>query len=402
MSEPRALWLTNDLPPRSGGIEQFVGNLLARGDPATTRVLAPDVHCAAEHDATLAYEVRRSGRRPLLPTPALARRLRQEAAAHGADVVVFAAAWPLGELAGALPVPAVALSHGHEAGMARVGGGPLVRRAVRSLSALGVISRYTAAALQPWVPPGVRVAWLPPGVDTEAFSPATTGAGVRHRHGIPSGAPLVVCVSRLVARKGQDVLLAAWPGVRARVPEAWLLLAGAGPQASALSAQAAGLGAGSQVVVAGEVAWDRLPAYHAAADVFAMPCRTRWRGLDVEGLGIVYLEAQASGVAVVAGSSGGAPEAVVAGRTGLVVDGRSIASVTRAVSELLADPHRRGEMGRAGRAFVERHHAWPVIARRLRAVMAAAAATGPPNRRSLRAMDSPPAPATSADDPGPR
>ncbi len=373
---PRTLWVTNDLPPRSGGIEQFLGGLLARSDAATTRVLASDAPGAGEADAALAYEVRRVGRRPLLPGPALLRRVRAEVADFGADVVVFGAAWPLAELAGRLPVPSVALSHGHEAGLARLGGGPLVRRAVRDLAALGVISAFTAAALRPWVPASVAMAHIPPGVDVEQFSPAVDGAVVRRRHGIDDGRPVVVCVSRLVARKGQDVLVGAWPQVRRVVPGAHLLIAGTGPLAAALHGEVAEQGPGAGVTLAGEVAWADLPAYHAAADVFAMPCRTRWRGLDVEGLGIVYLEAQASGVPAVAGRSGGAPEAVVHGRTGLVVDGRRPREVAGAVGQLLADAPRRCAMGRAGRDHVERHYAWPVIVERWRTVLTAAAAGG--------------------------
>ncbi len=369
----RVLWVTNDLPPRSGGIEQFVGNLLARSDPAATRVIAPSVPDAAAADRTLPYPVRRVGRRPLLPTPALARVVRAEIASHRADVVVFGAAWPLGELAAALPVPCVALTHGHEAGLVRIGAGPLVRRALRGLAAVGVISEFTGRALTPWVAPTTTVHFVPPGVDTAAFTPDAPGDAVRRRHGLARDQPLVLCLGRMVARKGHDVLVEAWPQVRRRVPGAHLLLAGNGPLADRLRRRVATLGLQRDVTFAGSVAWTDLPAYHAAADVFAMPCRTRLAGLDVEGLGIVYLEAQACGVPVVAGRSGGAPEALVDGATGTVVDGTSSAAVAAAVVALLADPGRRAVMGAAGRAHVAARYAWPVVVRRFEAMLAAAA-----------------------------
>jgi phosphatidyl-myo-inositol dimannoside synthase len=361
----RALWVTNDLPPRSGGIEQFLGSLLARSDPEATRVLASAWPGADKADAEVAYEVRRVGRRPLLPTPRLLRRMRAEIDDFGADVVVFGAAWPLAELAPYLPVPRLALTHGHEAGLARVGGGPLVRHGLRGLDAVGVISDYTRRLLQPWIAPTTTVRHLPPGVDTEVFRPDAEAAGIRARDGIPAGVPLVVCISRLVARKGQDVLIAAWPHVLRAVPDARLLLVGTGPSRRRIEADIAARGLGHRIVLAGEVSWRELPRYHAAADLFAMPCRTRLGGLDVEGLGIVFLEAQACGVPVVAGMSGGAPEAVRDGETGLVVDGHDAAAVSRAVIELLVDADRRAAMGAAGRRFVQGHYAWPVIVARL-------------------------------------
>lgn len=361
---PRPLWVTNDLPPRNGGIEQFLGNLLARGDTAATRVLAADWPTAAAADAAAAYEVRRIGRRPLLPTAALLRRVRREAADHDADVVVLGAAWPLGELAVHLDLPCVALSHGHEAGMAQVGLGPLVRRVARGVAALGVISEFTHRRLAPWVDAETRVHRVPPGVDVACFRPDVDGGPVRARHGLDDGRPLVVCVSRLVPRKGQDVLVAGWDRVRRAVDGAHLLLAGTGPLAGRLAAAVRRRGLQDSVTLAGDVGPGDVPAYHAAADVFAMPCRSRLAGLDVEGLGIVYLEAQACGTPVVAGRSGGAPEALVDGSSGFVVDGTDPAEVAAVLVRLLRDRAGAAEMGARGRAFVTRRYAWERIAER--------------------------------------
>lgn len=365
----RTLWVSNDFPPRPGGIETFLAGLLARRPPGATRVLASRWPGDVEHDATLAYRVDRVGRRPLLPTPGLLRRVRAAADEFGADVVVFGAAWPLGELAGGLDRPTLALTHGHEAGLARLGLGWLVRRVARRVTALTAVSDYTSDLLAPWVAGHAPLYRLPPGVDVDTFHPGLDGAAVRARHGIAPDAPLAVCVGRLVARKGQDVLVAAWPLVRARVPEARLLLAGAGPMESRLRASIRALGLERAVTLTGPVGSADVPAHHAAADVFAMPCRSRLGGLDVEGLGIAYLEAQACGRPVVAGRSGGAPEALVDGETGVVVDGRSPPAVAGVLSGLLADGRRRARMGAAGRAFVERHHAWPAIAGRLEQIL---------------------------------
>lgn len=373
----RTLWVTNDLPPRAGGIEQFVHHLLERLPGAETRVIASRWPGDAAHDATLPYRVDRY-RRPLLPTPALLARVRAAVDEHQPEVVVFGAAWPLGELADRVGRPTLAFTHGHEAGIVRVGGGPLIRRVARKVDALGVISQFTRRALEPWVGPHTALHALPPGVDVARFHPGVDGSAVRARHGVPDGAPLVVCVGRLVARKGQDVLIEAWPAVLRAHPEARLLLVGEGPLAARLTRRVQALGLGERVRFAGGIDWRELPAHHAAADLFAMPCRTRLGGLDVEGLGIVYLEAQACGVPVLAGDSGGAPEALLPGRSGEVVDGREPGAVAAAVSRLLADPAALRAMGAEGRAFVERAYAWDAIGARLREVIRNLASTPPP------------------------
>lgn len=369
MTTPRTLWVTNDFPPRTGGIEAFVAELAGRLDPAGVRVVTARASGDVAHDEGLAYPVQRVASRPLLPGPGLLRRVRAAASDHDADIVVFGASWPLGELAGGLTQPTLALTHGHEAGMVRVGLGALVRRVARQLDAIGVISQFTRDALHPWVGAHTAVHDLPPGVDTSRFHPGVDGSTVRTQIGVGDDRPLVVCVSRLVARKGQDVLVEAWPRVLDRVPGAHLLIAGAGGMADRLRRRVDALDLGRAITLAGPVERSALPGLHAAADVFAMPCRTRLAGLDVEGLGIVYLEAQACGTPVVAGRSGGAPESLLDGESGLTVDGTSTASVGDAIVELLTDPERRRAMGAAGRAFVEARYSWPVVSDRFRGVL---------------------------------
>jgi phosphatidylinositol alpha-1,6-mannosyltransferase len=209
---------------------------------------------------------------------------------------------------------------------------------------------------------------LAPGVDADVFRPGTGGAAIRERLGL-YGRPVVVCVSRLVPRKGQDTLLKAWPAVLAASPEATLLLAGGGPYRGKLERLAATLGIQDRVVFAGSVPQAELPAYFDAGDVFAMPCRTRRAGLDVEGLGIVYLEASATGLPVVVGDSGGAPDAVLDGETGYVVPGGDPASVARRITSLLADPAEAKAMGARGLAWVDREWRRELGAVRLEALL---------------------------------
>ncbi len=373
MTTLRVLWITNDLPPRAGGIEQFIGNLLRRG-PDDAVVVGPANDEGPAWDATVPWEVVRLPGR-VLPTPATRRRIAEVAARCRPDVVVLGAMWPLGELARWLDrevAPVVALSHGHEAGLVSARLGPLVRRATRGITALTTISDYTEDLLRPWSS-AAEVVRVPPGVDVGAFHPDLDGRHLRRAWGVPEDATVVGCLSRLVERKGQDVLLEAWPRLAARHPEAWLVLAGVGPLAAELREAAGRLGPDARVVLPGRVPWEDLPSAYAAFDAFAMPCRTRLGGLDVEGLGIVYLEAQAVGVPVVAGRSGGAPETVRDGETGLVVDGTSVDHVADAVDRLLADAALRRRMGAAGREHAVDHWSWDVIAARFDEVLRGAA-----------------------------
>jgi phosphatidylinositol alpha-1,6-mannosyltransferase len=191
---------------------------------------------------------------------------------------------------------------------------------------------------------------------------------VRTRYGL-TDRPVIVCISRLVPRKGQDTLIHALPFVRRVVRDATLLLVGAGRYREELETLARSLGVAHSVVFTGGVPPAELPAHYAAGDVFAMPCRTRRGGLDVEGLGIVFLEASASGLPVVVGDSGGAPDAVRHGETGFVVDGRDAGAVADRLIELLRDAGLRARLGAAGRAWVERDWRWDVLSERLRALL---------------------------------
>src|SRR5215472_2338484 len=194
--------------------------------------------------------------------------------------------------------------------------------------------------------------------------------GTRRDTQTSTGRPVVVCVSRLVPRKGQDTLIRAWPQVRAAVPDAALLLVGGGPYARRLQRLARQLGVAGSVILTGPVPWPELPSYYDAGDVFAMPCRTRRHGLDVEGLGIVYLEASATGLPVIGGDSGNAPDAIRDGETGYVVAGRSPAEVADRLVHLLTDPAGARAMGEKGMAWVDQEWRWDLVAERLQQILA--------------------------------
>jgi phosphatidylinositol alpha-1,6-mannosyltransferase len=270
-----------------------------------------------EYDATLPFPVYRDPSSMLLPTPAVGRRAVEVMHRHGCDRVVFGASAPLGLLgrrfrrAGAKRI--VALTHGHEVWWAKV---PVTRQLLRRIGDSVDVMTYVSDWCHNRIAPALsreaaaRMVRLSPGVDTDRFYPGCGGAGVRRRLGIPDDAPVVVCVARMVKRKGQDTLVKAWPAVRRKVPDAWLLLVGDGPQRRHVERLAGKLGVADSVIFTGSVGWEEVPAHMDAGDVFAMPCRSRLFGLEAEAFGIVFLEARASGLRVIVGRSGGAPETV--------------------------------------------------------------------------------------------
>lgn len=366
----RTLVVTNDFPPRPGGIQAFVHSLAVRQPAGEVVVYASAWKGAAAFDAEQPFPVVRARTSVLLPTLKAGREARAIGRAEGCDRVWFGAAAPLGLLGRRLGVErAVASTHGHEVGWAMA---PGTRQALgrigRSVDVVTYLGDYTKARLAPAFG-DVTMAQLPSGVDTELFRPGAGGAEIRARHGL-GDRPVVVCVSRLVPRKGQDVLIQALPLVQRVVPGAALLVVGGGPALPRLKQLVASAGLERDVVLTGSVRWAELPAHYDAGDVFAMPCRDRLHGLEVEGLGIVFLEASATGLPVVAGRSGGSPDAVVEGETGYVVDGTSVDEVAARLVELLTDRGRAQAMGAAGRAWVERDWRWDVLASRLRELLA--------------------------------
>jgi phosphatidylinositol alpha-1,6-mannosyltransferase len=372
---PRVLVVTNDFPPRIGGVQQYVGNVVRHLPADRVAVLAPNWPGWDEHDAAQPYPVCRWPSTTLWPTRDLARRVRSLAREHHADVVLFTQGLPLpliGPDLAARGLPYVVITHGYEVWMARVPGpAAALRRALSRAREVTAISAYTAGYLQRALPPGVLLSILSPGVDEQRFHPDVDGSAVRSHHGL-EGRRVVLCVSRLVPRKGQDVLIRSMSQVVESVPDAVLLIVGDGPDRRKLQELAASAPQGS-VVFAGAVADEELPAHYAAGDVFAMPCRSRRGGMEVEGFGIVFLEAAATGMAVVAGYSGGAAEAVLDQETGVVIEGREPKAVALAVRTLLDHPVPTARMGAAGRARVETAFTWKGQAARLAEILSRAA-----------------------------
>jgi phosphatidyl-myo-inositol dimannoside synthase len=373
VNERRTLIVTNDFPPRQGGIQSFVHGLAVRQPPGSVVVYASDHPGSAAFDAAQPFPVLRHPTGLLVPTPAVRRRAVAALREFGCTAVWFGAAAPLGLLAPALRAAGaqrvVATTHGHEAGWAMLPGArAALRRIGEGCDVVTYLGEYFRARLQSTLGRSAELVQLTPGVDTETFRPDVDGSAVRARHGL-TDRPVIVCVSRLVPRKGQDTLIHAMPLVRHRVPDAALLLVGGGRYREELETLARSLGVADAVRFSGGVPHEELPAHFTAGDVFAMPCRTRRRGLDVEGLGIVFLEASAAGLPVVVGDSGGAPDAVRHGETGFVVDGRDVGAVADRLVQLLTDDRLRARMGAAGRAWVERDWRWDVLAAKLHALL---------------------------------
>lgn len=371
----RTLIVTNDFPPRTGGIESFV-LAMAQRLPDDVVVHTARQRGDAELDRALPFEVVRDPSPLMVPTPSISRRSVQLARDRGCDQVWFGAAAPLGLMASRLREAGVqrtvATTHGHEIWWSSV---PGARRALRAIGerndVLTYLGEYCRSRIaRPLTPAArARMVQLTPGVDDSVFRPGCGGDEIRRRHGL-GDRPVVVCVSRMVARKGQDVLVRSLPLIQRRVPGAALLLVGDGPHRTAVERLVRERDLHGDVVFAGRVPWHETAAYYDAGDVFAMPTRTRLLGLEPEALGICYLEAAATGLPVVAGDSGGAPDAVLDGENGFVVDGRDVEQVAARCSQLLLDRELSAQFGRRGREWVAERWRWDDLALRLHRILA--------------------------------
>jgi phosphatidylinositol alpha-1,6-mannosyltransferase len=359
----RLLVVTNDFPPRPGGIQSFVHGVVSRLPPEQVVVLTSRWRGCAEWDAEQPYRVVRHETSVMLPTPSVRRQAVALSQEHGATAVWFGAAAPLGLLAPALRRAGaerqVATTHGHEVGWAMLPAArSLLRRIASNVDVLTYLGDYTEARLAKAVAPyDDRLRRLVPGVDASVFRPDAGGEALRAQLGL-TDRPVVVAISRLMPRKGQDVLVQALPEIRRLVPAAALVLVGGGPSRKRLVGLAQDRGVSEHVVFSGTVAHTDLPAWYGVGDVFALPCRERLGGLDVEGLGIVFLEAAACGLPVVVGRSGGSVDTVLDGQTGRLLADQSPGAVARVVAELLSDCDAAAAMGARGRQWVTDSWSW--------------------------------------------
>jgi phosphatidylinositol alpha-1,6-mannosyltransferase len=369
----RTLVITNDFPPRPGGIQTFGYEIVRRFEPDSVTVLTSDWEGAAEFDAAQDFKIIRANTKTLLPSKSTLSMAREIVVAENITRVLFGAAAPLGLLASPLRKLGVknivGMTQGHETGWAMT---PGTRQALRKIGNntdyLTYISEYThqkiAKALTPQA--AARMRRIVPGVDITEFTPANSSSGNELRAELGwTDRPVIVCVSRLMARKGQDELIRTLPMVQQTSPMASLIIVGEGPYRKDLESLIKKYGLEKFVHLTGKVSQNDLSKWYAAGDIFAMPCRTRMGGWDVEGLGIVFLEGSATGLPVVVGDSGGAIDAVLDGETGYLVDGSNTNEIAERISYLISNPDVAKKMGEAGRNWVTQEWTWDQNFKRL-------------------------------------
>ena len=377
MPPRKILLVTNDLGPRAGGIETFILGLLDQLDGSQIVIYTAAQKESADFDAALSAKtgviVIRDKSSILLPTPAVNRRVRAVMQRYQSEVIWFGAAMPLAWMSGLLKRAGarhiVALTHGHEVWWAKL---PPFRQifaqSTKSIDVLTYLGEFTRSAMAPIVARSCSMVQIAPGISVDHFSP-----GVKSEKLIKEltleGKSVLVSVGRLVHRKGQDKLLAALPQIIAQHPDVVLLFVGVGPRQKKLDQLVRQHELQEYVRFVGRVTYDKLPEYFRLGDLFVMPSRSRLAGLEVEGLGIVYLEASASGVAVLAGASGGAPDAVLVGKTGEIVDGTSIDQIALVINNLLDHPLKLAEMGRQGRAWTQERWSWTIWGTKFKEVL---------------------------------
>lgn len=356
----KVVLVTNDFPPRIGGIQTYLWNLYDRLSRSGVEVV---VICRA-HDGDRAFDASAPMRvirtdQVIWPSPGLLRLVRAQA--RDADVIAIGGTLPMAEAITKIDRPILLHTHGFEIGWAKIPGASMLLRRIASRASLVThITEWTGRALAPIIrdTPAVLV---PTGVDLEVFPPDLEGVILRSRLGL-GDRPAISFVSRLVRRKGADTLIEAMPLILAEIPDAALVIVGEGADEARVRRLASDSPASSAIHVVGGVPFAELADAYAAGDVFAMPCRTRWAGMEVEGLGLVYLEAQACARPAITGDSGGAPEAVIPHETGLTIAGGDPLAAAGAITPLLADRVRAREMGHAGRRFMEATFDWDLIA----------------------------------------
>jgi len=376
-SRRKILLVTNDLGPRSGGIETFIHGLLETLDGSQIVILTSAQEGGLDFDKELNRKfgliVYRDRSKVLLPTPRVIRRAKELMRAHEATTIWFGAAAPLALMApnlrraGAKRI--IALTHGHEVWWAKL---PLFNLAMRrignSSDVLTYLGPYTKSTIAKSVGKKVSLVQIAPVISTEHFQPGSKPADLIEKYEI-GVRPTLLCVGRLVHRKGQDRLIEAMRKIKVEIPDALLLFVGSGPREAHLRNLIRKFGLENDVKLLGRITYDQLPKHFLLGDVFVSPSRSRLGGLEVEGLGIVYLEASSSGLPVIAGNSGGAPDAVLNNKTGIVVDGNDIDEISRACILLLNNSDLAEEFGSAGRIWAVENWNWNYWGSEFKAVL---------------------------------
>lgn len=369
------MFITNDFGPRAGGIETFIIGLIQRLPHSSTIVYTSSQGDTREYDAAWLAEygvqVIRDRAKILLPTPRVIRAVTKLIKLEGIETVAFGAAAPLAIMSSALRRAGarriVALTHGHEVWWSKVFPFTVAMRRIGSTTdALTYLGEFTRKAISAALTAkaGDAMVKIAPGIDTDHFAPVDATI-LRESLGL-TGKRVIVSVGRLVHRKGQDYLIGAMSAIVQEIPQAHLVLVGEGPYREHLVKLVQKYSLDGYVTFIGRIQYAELPKYICLGDVFAMPSRSRFRGLEVEGLGIVYLEASACGLPVIAGASGGAPDAVIEGVTGVVVDGQDSAAIAVAAINLLNDPEQATKMGIAGRDWIVEKWRWQIWADKFR------------------------------------
>ena len=375
----KILLVTNDFGPRTGGIETFVIGLLERVSGHHVIVFTSSQGETSAYDQDwldkFGVQVLRDKSKILLPSWRVTHNVKKIVTESDIDVVIFGAAAPLAFMSKSLRKIGVkkiiALTHGHEVWWAKVF--PFnfaIKRIGASVDYLTYLGEFTRKAISKTLSEKSRnkLVRIAPGIDTAHFIPRADGFEKRVELGLQDK-KIIISVGRLVHRKGQDKLIEAMPTILRKIPNAHLLIVGEGPYKNHLDKLAKKFSLEESVTFVGRILYDKLPTYLSAADLFAMPSRSRFFGLEVEGLGIVYLEASACGIPVVAGNSGGAPDAVIEGVTGLCVDGTDVNQVASAVIEVCSNAERASHMGAAGRNWIVDQWRWDIWSKEFNALL---------------------------------
>ena len=375
----KILLVTNDFGPRTGGIETFVIGLLERITGHHVIVFTSSQGETSAYDQDwldkFGVQVLRDKSKILLPSWRVTQNVKKIVTESDIDVVIFGAAAPLAFMSKSLRKIGVkkiiALTHGHEVWWAKVFPFNLaIKRIGASVDHLTYLGEFTRKAISKTLSEKSRnkLVRIAPGIDTAHFIPRADGFEKRVELGLQDK-KIIISVGRLVHRKGQDKLIEAMPTILSKIPNAHLLIVGEGPYKNHLDKLAKKFSLEESVTFVGRILYDKLPTYLSAADLFAMPSRSRFFGLEVEGLGIVYLEASACGIPVVAGNSGGAPDAVIEGVTGLCVDGTDVDQVAHAVIEVCSNAERASHMGAAGRNWIVDQWRWDIWSKEFNALL---------------------------------